>query len=415
MKIGTIGQGKLGLPLSCCLAKGSNDVVGVDVNKENVDKINNKISPIDETGLQEFLEQHPVRATTDYEELRDSSVIFTLVPTPSMENGRFSNQHIHSVIDELVKRKIYPPVFNVVSTVIPGSCREFQQRFGSRTIVTYNPEFIALGDVINGILNPDFVLIGSDSKYAGDIIERIYRNITTSPVKRTNLVNAEISKMALNSYVTMKINFANTLGELCEKIEGGNVDDVTRIIGSDKRIGNHYLKSGMAYGGPCFPRDNRALTTLLSEYEVDPDVLDSVDDNNIWQTQRTVNRIKGILGIRENGTLKGKTITILGKAYKPNTPVIEESPSIILESELLKQGAEVKMYDDYKNNNYDLALLGSDLAVIALPSERLKNISNDSFINYMNVPRVLDCWRYRADLGDCPKIKYYALGVNKNG
>jgi len=430
MKIGTIGLGKLGLPLATCLASAGHDVVGVDTNEDVVSKINDGISPIAETGLDEFLKKHPIKATTDFDELIDREALFILVPTPSQPDGSFSNEYVKDVLSHIVNRNLTPKAIAIVSTVMPGSCKQFQRMIDDRSGIVYNPEFVAIGSVLQNIKSPDFIVVGSDDKKAGDVIEGIYREMLSytdyttfsperrqmAPIHRTNLVNSELAKLALNSYITMKINFANTIGEIAENIEGGNVDDITKILGGDSRIGRKYLRSGMAYGGTCFPRDNRAVANVARHVGVETDTFEIVDRNNNWQTDRIIQYIGRVLNVPESQNFNGYNIAILGTSYKPDTHVTEESPSLWLGEELKSQGANITYYDEtgyHVDASFYDALKDSDLAVLTLPSKGLsdKQLYPQSFVEHMRVPRVLDCWRARKDLKDYKGLEYHALGV----
>jgi len=428
MKIGLIGMGKLGLPMGVAFSSRGHDIVGVDLDEKRVEKIENGEPPHLETNLGQFLRRYPIRATTDYRKLSDREIIFMMLPTPSQEDGSFSNKSINKSLDELIAREIHPDVLAISSTVMPGSCREFQKKVGDKTKVVYNPEFVAIGSVIKNILHPDFVLIGSEDKDAGNKVEGIYKDLLSyndasflipetvmdSTIYRTNLVNAELSKITLNSFITMKINFANILGELCEYVEGGDVDEVTNAIGLDRRIGKHFLRSGMAYGGTCFPRDNRAFGYILDTNMMNDTLPEVIDVNNKHQTERIVDKISDILGRRGDSQLHMIKIAILGTAYKPDTFVTEESPSLWLDSALYAQGAVVRTYDETGHHGpYTIsqALEGTDLAVLTLDTKEQREVSAETFIEYMKHPRVLDCWRIRPDLRDNPKIEYHALGV----
>lgn len=227
MKIGIIGLGKLG----SCLKKVLNEhfiVVGVDKKD-------------------------------DFSILKDCEVIFNVVNTPSLPNGNFSNKFLFKSI-RMAKPYLNCKVFVVVCTVMPGTCEQIDKML--KCDVVYNPEFIRLNSIIEDMKNPDFVLIGGN-KEGGDIIESIYNKITGAEVKRMDLKSAELSKISLNSYITMKISFANTIGRISKKI-GTNPDLILDAIGKDRRIGNEYFKFGGAYGGPCFPRDNKAFSNVAN-------------------------------------------------------------------------------------------------------------------------------------------------------
>jgi len=239
MKIGVIGLGKLGSCLAKVLAE-NNEVIGIDLEK--------KIIP-------------GVITTMNFQCLSECEVIFNVVNTPSNVRGNFSNKYLFSSTNSAKPYLKNCKVYVIVSTVMPRTCEKISKKLSCP--VCYNPEFIRLSSIIEDMKNPDFVLIGEEDKESGDIIEAIYRKILNylprkTPVKRMSLKSAELAKISLNSYITMKISFANTIGRIAKKI-GANATQILEAIGTDKRIGPKYFKHGGAYGGPCFPRDNIAF------------------------------------------------------------------------------------------------------------------------------------------------------------
>ena len=261
-------------------------VIGVDISESSIRAVNEGRAPVQETGLEEMISAHrdKVRATTSHEEaVLCTDISFVIVPTPSDSRGAFELQYAKYAFEQLGKALAKKDSYHVIvltSTVIPGATRhgllpvleatsgkECGKDFG----LCYGPEFIALGSVIRDFLNPDFCLVGEFDQRSGDVLEEVNRQICVKEpvVRRMSIENAEIAKIALNSYVTMKISFANTLADLCERIPGGDVDVVSDAIGSDTRIGHRYLSGGLGFGGPCFPRDNVALGLLCEDVGAD--------------------------------------------------------------------------------------------------------------------------------------------------
>lgn len=382
MQIGVIGLGKLGFCLASILNKHF-DVVGVDLDKELVSKINKNKIPYDEPNLT-FFHQKPFKATTSFKQLSECKVIFIIVPTNSLKDGSFSNKEIVASIKQIVKYN-KKALINIVSTVMPGTCQRLSQLYKRR--ITYNPEFIALGDIVNGIENPDFVLIGY--KYEPDLfmIASIYNKITNAEIKSMFLTEAEITKIALNSYLTTKITFANLIGELCEK-QFLNSDIVLDAIGTDSRIGKRLLKSGTAFSGPCLPRDNQAFINVLDKYQVPNYLQQSVININNNQVIRISQRILNhIADLKIN-------ILISGTSYKPDSPYDYGSPAIKLKRVLEFMGAKVELFDDYKHNIKDLrnSLKNKDLLILMQDSKLNKSIKKEDLKN-MKHKRVLDVWR----------------------
>ena len=250
MHIGTIGLGKLGYPLAAILAQ-NHKVISVDLLE------NPPVPP--EPRLEELIETANLEVTTDYSKLRDTEAIYCIVPTPSVSDGTFTDIYVRNALDNLGE---YKGVFNIVSTVMPHNTERLAEEYGMR--ITYNPEFIAIGNVVEGMLNPDFILLGADDKESGDLIERITETYTDAPIKRMDTVSAELVKLGLNTYITQKITYANIIGEVADKI-GADAHKVLEAIGTDTRVGSKYFKPYGAFGGPCFPRDTIAFSSLAGD------------------------------------------------------------------------------------------------------------------------------------------------------
>jgi UDPglucose 6-dehydrogenase len=416
MRISVVGLGKLGSPIVAVLAAKGFDVVGIDTNPIFVEKINSHIAPVEEPLLQEFLIEHKTRisATTDWAKaVGETDMTTVIVPTPSGGDGGFRNDYVLSVMDQVGAVLADKPGYHLVvvhSTTMPGSVggpirerleRASGRRLGSDLGLCYNPEFIALGDVINGLLHPDFILIGESDKKAGDILEGLYRKVVGSHVSiaRMNFVNAELTKISVNTYVTMKISFANMLGEICDRLEGADVSVVTDAIGRDSRIGKKYLKPAVGYGGPCFPRDTIAFTRVAHLVGGTADLALSTDAINRRQVSRLTETICDMIPA-------GSTVAVLGLSYKPSTLVIEESQGIMLVKALKDAGFNVVAHDPMASGPAH-AVLGeaarivptareavgyADLAVIITPWPEYADISPE-WVADGKSRFILDCWR----------------------
>jgi len=357
--ISVIGLGKLGSCFAACFAYRGFNVLGLEINEKIVNDINNHIAPFLEPGLQELIDKtkNKLKATTNPKEVFNfADIFFIIVPTPSKKDGSFSNEYIKRAIKPLVeelKNSKQFKIFVITSTVSPLSIQKeiipfieknYSKKFNKDFTVIYNPTFIAIGDIIKGILEPDLVLIGENNKKAGDVIENIWGKVCLNKpyIGRMSIVSAEITKIAINSYITTKISFANMLGNICERIPGAEIDKITSAMGADKRIGKYYLKYGPAYGGPCFPRDNKAFSHFAkTQAKIDALIPISAHKINEFQTKFQKEKILKI--IKEN---KINSLSILGLAYKTKTYVIEESASIKLINELLKnKNLKITVYD----------------------------------------------------------------------
>jgi len=436
--LSVIGIGKLGLPLAAYYAHRGYKVIGVDVNKATVDDVNEGKCPIYEPGLEELLKNPHGRlsATTDIKfAIENSDITFILVPTPSEKHGGFSTKYAEEAarnIAEALKHKKDFHVVALTSTVMPGVTETVVKPIlenvsgklcGVDFGLCYNPEFIALGSVIKDLASPDAVLIGESDKKSGDILVEVYKTVCTNnpPTARMSPYNAELAKLALNVFVTTKISLANAFTEICEQLPGGDIDAVTRFLGMDTRIGPKYLKGGLGYGGPCFPRDNIAFMALAQQLHRQAFLQQATHQVNRHQNERIVGIIE-----KKIGTIKNKTIALLGITYKPNTDVVEASASLETARELLKKSANLKIYDPAGNDNargilgnknvvYSTSvkecLKDAHFCILATPWDEFKSLEPEDFVANMEKPVLLDCWRFfdRQKFED--KIDYYALGL----
>ena len=433
IRISVIGLGKLGACTAACLAYKGFEVIGVDVNDKVVEAINRGKAPVREPRLQELIDasRKRLRATQDYREaLLESDVTFLIVPTPSKRDGHFSDRFLKDALlhlSDALRRKAGYHLFSITSTVSPGtteghliplieqcSGKELNRDFG----VCYNPEFIALGSVIDDFLHPDLVLIGESEGRAGDILEGIYRRIceNTPHIARMSIVSAEIAKISLNSFVTMKISFANTLAELCGAVPGADIDAITTALGADRRVSPYYLKGGLSYGGPCFPRDNRAFMAFARKYGVKTPLAEATDEVNLMHIRYLIDLVLSSM------VDSRRAVSILGLAYKPGTPVIEESPAIKLIEGLLKRDVEVIVYDpmameEARSCLGDSVLYATSLrdciahsptCVITTPDDEFRRIDSTYVVHDPTV--IIDCWRILRPEGLGNKVEYIGLG-----
>jgi UDPglucose 6-dehydrogenase len=353
--VAVIGLGKLGSPMAAAIAARGLPVIGVDLDSAKVEKLNRGEPPVLETMLAETIRRGKanLRATTNIAEAVNASrLVFLIVPTPSDAEGRFSLKHVLPACEEIgraLREMKTPPVIVITSTVLPGSTggpiRETLERTsgkqaGSDFGLCYSPEFIALGSVIHDFLNPDFILVGESDPQSGKALNEFYQTVCENHphIARMNFTNAELSKLAVNTFVTTKIAYANMLARICQNLPGGDVDVVTAAIGHDTRIGAKYLKGGMGYGGPCFPRDNKALGRLARDLGVQAGLAEMTDAENRAEVARLAEFVR-------RHAPAGTRIGVLGLSYKPDTEVIEESQSLQLVRALVEGGSEVLVYD----------------------------------------------------------------------
>jgi len=421
--------------MAAAIAHRGYQVIGVDVNERSVAAVNDGHAPVQETNLESMINanRERIRATMSHREaILDSDVSFVIVPTPSDERGAFTLQYAAWAFKEIGRAlKEKTGYHNVVltSTVLPGATRqgllpilerESGKKAGKDFGLCFSPEFIALGSVIRDFLNPDFTLIGQFDEQCGAELEACYASImeNTPPCKRMSLENAELTKIAINSYVTTKITFANMLMGICERIPGGDIDIVTDALGQDQRIGKKYLRGGLGYGGPCFPRDNVALEFLARALGTEAKLAKVTDDFNRVYPSRVISRL-------HEWVRPGQTVAVLGLAYKPNSHVIEESQSISLVKALAKQGARVLAYDPLAGDvarselayhglvldSLDQCLQQADVVFIANADPEFCRLKASDFKH--KPVTVVDFWRVlKAVLSNQPGILYIPFGNN---
>lgn len=434
--ISVVGLGKLGLCLATCFAERGFETIGVDINKEVVDSINSGVSPIVEPGLQKLISKlggTRLRATGSHKEAIDrTDVTFVLVSTPSEPDGSFSNRYMESALKSLAgafgESGKSNHVFVVSSTVIPGSTdvtfiplleEHSGRRLNDDFQVCYNPDFVALGRVIHDFSNPDFVLIGESDSSAGQRVASVYQRMceNTPAIVRTSIINAEIIKVSLNAYITMKIGFANTVSQMCEGTAGADVDVITSTLGLDKRISPFYFRGGLSYGGTCFPRDTAAFARFARQCGCNAELIEASAEVNQQHNRHLADFV-----LNQISSANDKTVSILGLAFKPETPVIVESPAIRLIDELLKNGVDITVYDRFAMDSTrevfgervryaDSAkdcISSSSVCVITTPADEFKQI-DESYISGGPV-KIIDCWRILAPARLGQKAEYVPMG-----
>jgi UDPglucose 6-dehydrogenase len=410
MKVAVIGLGKLGCPLAAVLASAGHSVVGIDHNEDTVYAVNHGQAPVEEPGLAALLAEPELdlAATSDYAAIGGCDVSFVIVPTPSDYSGRFVNDHVLDAvrsIGNVLRATEGRHTVVISSTVMPGAMERAVmpalvsasgRKIGKSLGLCYSPEFIALGSVLSDIRNPDMVLIGEANAASGDLLEGLLSTVTgLAPVVRMNMLNAEIAKISVNAFVTMKLSFANTLGELCEQLPGADASVVAGAIGLDRRIGSAYLRPAMAYGGPCFPRDTKAFAAASRAAGVMPDLAEATDAVNARQVERLVERVLKVLP-------DGARVCVLGLAYKPETPVTTDSCGVALVEELLANDVHVTAWDPVARpegiemaRDLEDALLGATVIVICTPWPQFAAIET------VKGQVVIDGWRL---LDDAPNV-----------
>lgn len=433
--VAVIGLGKLGGTMAGCLASRGFHVIGVDISQKAVEALNAGRAPAQETGLDELIRKNKdrLRGTLNHEDaILNSDLSFVIVPTPSDGRGAFTLQYVafafEAIGKALAKRDQYHTVV-LTSTVMPGSTRNallpILERYSGKKCgedfgLCYSPEFIALGTVIRDYLNPDFYLVGEFDDRSGATLESVNSRVALNqaPSKRMSLENAELAKISVNSFITMKISFANMLADFCERLPGGDVDVVSDALGMDRRISRDYLTGGLGYGGPCFPRDNVALAFIGNQLGASTPLLEVVDQYNRAISTRFVEKLNPYLR-------PGSTVAVLGLAYKPLSHVIEESSGIELCRELGNKGFRVVGYDPLATGEAQTvlgphALLTDSLKsclqdaesiFVTTPEELFTRLSPEDCLGKKASITVVDFWRRMPDsFRHHPQICYLPIG-----
>jgi UDPglucose 6-dehydrogenase len=420
--------------MAACFAAKGMTTIGVDISPAYVEAINEGRPPVFEPSLGEMIAEGRacLTATTDtVAAVGATDATFLIVPTPSDEAGGFSLTYILeacAAIGRALRDKDAYHLVVLTSTVMPGATggpvraaleTASGKQAGAEFGLCYSPEFVALGSVIRDFLNPDFLLIGECDETAGEMLTSIYRRVVGEgpAVARLNFVDAELTKLAVNTFVTTKISFANMLARICEQLPGASVDEVTSALGLDRRIGAHYLRGAISYGGPCFPRDNAALAALARRLGTPALVAEATDASNrdgIDHLAATVLR----------RLPPGGTAGILGLAFKPNTDVVVDSPGLLLALTLAKRGVPVVAYDPAAIANAkrmtgegvryassEAECIGeADVVAITTAWDEFAGLATALTAREPPLTAVVDCWRVLTPERLNGLVDYVALG-----
>jgi len=410
MNICVIGTGYVGLVTGACLAEFGMNLLCVDNDSQKIDLLKQGKVSIYEPGLEDLVTKNMregrLRFSSSVEEgVRSSLVIFIAVGTPSNDDGSADLRAVEEVAKEIARLMDGYKVVVVKSTVSVGTCRRLGkliQEHQPRPIpfdIVSNPEFQREGSAIEDFMRPDRVTIGADSEQAVAIMKDIYSALylIETPFVITSPESAEMIKYAANAFLATKVTFINEIANLCEHVNA-DVRHVAKAMGLDGRIGKKFLHPGPGYGGSCFPKDTLALSRLAHERGYTFKILDSVIEVNEEQKQRMVDKIR-----EKVGNLRGKTIGILGLAFKPNTNDIRESSSIAIIRGLLSMGAKVKAYDpaamedsktvlpdlEYGKDAYDVAS-GADALVLATEWNQFRRLDLPRIKGLLRSPIFID-------------------------
>jgi len=408
MHISVIGTGYVGLVTGACFAEFGVDVTCADVDEGKISRLQKGIVPIYEPGLEHLVSKNfqagRLGFTTDIRKaVEDALVIFLAVGTPPLPDGSPDLSFVEAAAGSIADHMNGYKVVVTKSTVPIGTGERIRKLITERQKakvnfgVVSNPEFLREGAAINDFMRPDRVVIGSRDEEAIAIMKDLYRPLylIEAPFVITSLEAAELTKYAANAFLATKISFINEIANLCERI-GCDVHDVARAIGMDKRIGSKFLHPGPGFGGSCFPKDTRALASVARQFDSESLIVDAVIEVNQKQRQEMLKKIANLVG-----DLRGKTVAVLGLAFKPETDDMREAPSVDIIRNLLERGAQVKAYDPVAKSEAmkivpDITYSDDEYAAVADADALV-------FVTEWNQFRALDMKRIR-DLMKSPKI-----------
>lgn len=342
-KVSIIGIGKLGLCFGLNLSKSGWEVTGMDVREDYIQSLKDKTFTSSEDSVTEYVQKYSINYTTSLEECLKNDVIFVVVATPSTSDFKYDHSVIENIANELIKlgRQDSRKDLIINCTTFPSYCDTLQEKLKDYNyMVSYNPEFIAQGTVIRDQVYCDNVLIGEADEYAGNKIREIYESfVLSNPIyNRMSRTEAEITKLSVNCFLTTKISYANMIGDIASRY-GCDSETILEAIGTDSRIGGKYLKPGFGFGGPCFPRDNRALAKCGEEVGIDAVISIATDKMNELHLQYQVKDF-----VKQNPD-KSKEVEIDYVTYKKESTSIEESQQLAFALELQKLGYKIKVND----------------------------------------------------------------------
>ncbi len=443
MKLGIVGTGYVGLVTGTCFAEMGNDVICVDIDKEKIEKLKKGEIPIYEPGLDKLVKKNyqkgNLRFTTDIKEaLKECEIIFIAVGTPQSEDGSADLSHVIEVARQIGKYMEHELIVVDKSTVPVGTAdrvrqtieEELRKRFGDRIPfgfdVVSNPEFLKEGDAVNDFMKPDRVIVGADNKRSLMILKELYRPFTMNHERfiEMDVRSAEMTKYAANAMLATKISFMNEIANICELV-GADVNKVRVGIGSDKRIGYHFIYPGIGWGGSCFPKDVRALQKMAKEKGFEPVIIEAVDNVNERQKYKLVEKV-----VRRFGEdLSDRVFALWGLAFKPQTDDMREAPSITIVKELTRRGARIKAYDpeamenacnfwlkdieqiEYFDNKYD-TLNNSDAMLLVTEWKEFRSPDFYEIKKRLKQPVIFDGRnQYNRELLTELGFEYYQIGV----
>ena len=427
MKIVVAGTGYVGLVTAVCLAEVGHTVTCVDVVEEKIKMLNEGKSPIYEPGLEELMKKNKDRLsfTLDAKNAyKDTDVIFVGVGTPEKKDGSANLKYVYDVSKEIAENIEKDTIIVIKSTVPIGTNKKIEKyikehlKHDVEVEIVSNPEFLSQGTAVKDTLHAQRIIIGVTSKKAENVMKEVYDGFNI-PYVITDRESAEMIKYASNDFLALKISYINEIANLCELI-GANIEDVTKGMGMDSRIGNKFLNAGIGYGGSCFPKDTKALHWLSNYYDYEIKTIKAAIEVNSNQKIKLIKKAR-----KYYEDFSGLNVAVLGLTFKPNTDDLREAPSLDCIPILIEEGAKVKAYDPigeekfkkiYPNqieycNNIDDTIKDADICFIFTEWQEIKEYDINNYTKLMNKPIILD-GRNCYNLGKVNNLKliYNSIG-----
>ena len=430
--ISVIGVGYVGLVTAVCFSDLGNKVLALDISEEKIESLKRGEMPIYEPGLEELVRRNVTAGrlsfTTSYSDaLADAEFVFICVGTPSGVDGEADLKYVASAAASIAEHMEKPVIVINKSTVpvgtgdwVAGIISENQKTPIDFSVVSC-PEFLREGSAIPDFMNPHRTVLGSTDHEAADQVAKLHLPLR-APIVITDLRTAEMIKYASNAFLATKISFINEIANVCEEL-GTDVKEVAAGMGYDDRIGPYFLNAGMGYGGSCFPKDVKALAFMAEEMDVEPKILNAVMATNNERRPRMVERL-----IMAAGDIQGKTIGLMGLAFKPNTDDMRDAPSVDISGKLLEHGAKVRAFDpvamevaqplmpevEMVNGVYEL-VEGCDAVIVCTEWNEFIQVSLEKVRDLMNRPLVIDGRNiYEPNKMDELGFEYYGVGRGYN-
>ncbi|PVB62875.1 UDP-glucose/GDP-mannose dehydrogenase family protein [Labrenzia sp. 011] len=432
MRVAMIGTGYVGLVSGTCFADFGHVVTCIDKDAGKIDALNAGTIPIFEPGLQDLVaknvaEERLFFTTEPDDAIREADAVFIAVGTPTRRgDGHADLSYVYSAAEEIAGLINGFTVIVTKSTVPVGTGDEVEaivRRTNpeARFAVVSNPEFLREGAAINDFKRPDRVVVGTESEEAVEVMRELYRPLylNETPIIVTKRRTSELIKYAANAFLAVKITFINEIADLCEKV-GANVQEVSRGIGLDNRIGSKFLHAGPGYGGSCFPKDTLALSRIASDAGSSLKIIDSVIEVNAARKKKMADKVIDFMG----GDVNGKTVALLGLAFKPNTDDMREAPSIDIVEKLQAAGAKIRAYDPasmeeaghmmsdvlFCDGPYH-AIENADVVVIVTEWDQFRALDLERVKSLLKTPRVVDLRNiYTQDYMNAHGFEYTSVG-----